>query len=196
VGYWNEAGDYVRDPTKFSFACTKRHIATCLRQGYFDDMGSEDRLALLEACTRMMRADYCGDGGSYTKEGTFISAWDNRQIALPTPVKPLVFEAAWSRRGMICSARLRWEEAQIKAPRPECLKKNPRPRCSSAEAAAPFALGQPIIFNDSCISHPCEVEHCEPQWAPPGSLQPKDCPKDERSNKDSVLLGSRAGRDR
>lgn len=153
-GYWNEGGEYIRDPTQFSFACTRRHVATCIREGYLDS--SHDRVALLEACTRMMRADYCGDGGSHTRDGTFISLWDNRGIATEKHRQPMQFEAAWNRKGMVCSARLRWNEDEIEVP--ACLKTSPRPRCTSAHEAGALAPEEPLVFNDSCLEHPCVIE--------------------------------------
>jgi ADYC domain len=179
LGYWNEAGHYVRDPRKLSFACTKRHVATCLKQGYLDDAGSEDRRALLEACTRMMRADYCGNGDSYTKDGTFIALWDNRNFAAKTPREPLQFEGAWTPTGLACSARLRWSEEEVGAP--ECLRDRPRPRCNSAEEAQSLFPGVPLVFNDSCTEHPCRtLSRVEPfAGKAPQHAEPEHCPRSE-----------------
>jgi hypothetical protein len=180
-GYWNHAGDHVADPTKFSFACTRRHVATCLKQGYLDSSTSNDRMALLEACTRMMRADYCGNGESHTRDGTFISVWDNRNIAAEVHLEPLTFEAAWNRKGMICNARLRWGAHEL--PVPECLRAKPRPRCGSAKEAEALAPEQPLVFNDSCVEHPCRTRGVSEPFAgapaPDPEPDPRDCPEAE-----------------
>jgi hypothetical protein len=195
-GYWNDAGAYVRDKTKFSFACAHRHVATCLKQGYLDSSDSNDRMALFEACTRMMRADYCGDGGSYTKDGTFISVWDNRDIATEIHREPLVFEAAWNKNGMVCSARPRWNEKAIRAPK--CLQSKSRPICNSAKEAAALSK-DPLVFNDSCVDHPCKVNgHEEPfdrdgDPIPPGSnpVPPVDpCPRNEDQVRQTTLTSN------
>jgi hypothetical protein len=51
----------------------------------------------------MMRADYCGDGWSHTKNGNFINLWDNLNIQTPADVsddwKP---EAEWQPTGALC----------------------------------------------------------------------------------------------
>lgn len=168
LGYWNDSGAYVRDPKRFSFACTRRHVATCLKQGYLDSSDAHDRMALLEACTRMMRADYCGDGASYTRDGTFISVWDNRDIATEVHRKPLVFEAAWNKNGMVCSSRLRWSEQEVGTP--TCLRSRAMPRCNSAEQARALHPKEPLIFNDSCVEHPCTIDGLREGF--PGSLDP------------------------
>ncbi|HWO21497.1 MAG TPA: ADYC domain-containing protein [Kofleriaceae bacterium] len=196
LGYWNDAGHYVRDPKKLSFACTRRHVATCLKQGYLDDTGSADRRALLEACTRMMRADYCGNGDSYTKDGTFITLWDNRNFAAKAPREPLTFEGAWTAKGLACNARLRWSEAEVGVP--TCLRDRPRPRCSSAEEAKALFPGVPLVFNDSCTEHPCRTKsRVEPFEGPaPQQAGPESCPRtEERAQLFSAAdAGGSAGR--
>jgi hypothetical protein len=67
-----------------------------------------------QSCTRMARADYCGDGTSHTREGTWINIWDT--LPAPGPIQrhgllpPLgmVFEAGWNTGGAVCLSRARW----------------------------------------------------------------------------------------
>jgi len=152
AGYWDD--DSIHNITNnniFSFACTKRDAAFCITTGYHDDQG-DNQAQLFEACTRMMRADYCGDGKSYTKDGTFISAWDNKGIAEEPSIPPLEFEAAWNRKGVVCWARPRWNASSGVA-RPPCLtKSNQCPRPPPANPGDP-----PILLNQSCVTHPCRV---------------------------------------
>ena len=155
LGYWDASGKYIRDPDTFSFACTRRSVANCLRRGYLDDSANPDTPSIFEACIRMSRADYCGDGASHTKHGTFVMEWDNRNIApKPSLIEPLTFEAAWNKDGMVCSARTRWNDpAQV--PVPGCLRN--KPRCDSAAEALLISPGEPLLFNNSCPDHPCRV---------------------------------------
>lgn len=151
-GYWDETGAHVIDGNSFSLACTERDIATCLDAGYVDDPGDPTSYALFKACTRMLRADYCGNGTSHTADGTFVTIYDNRKIVADDQLPPLVFEAAWSSKGAFCMARPRWaNKAPIcPTPIPEC------PPDMSRDTARSLA-DVPLVFNESCVDHPCTV---------------------------------------
>ena len=60
-----------------------------------------------QACTRMIRADYQGDGKSFTREGTEIFVVDVLGINKGTPPKGMRFEAAWSVDGALAIAKPR-----------------------------------------------------------------------------------------
>lgn len=151
-GYWNDDGSYVRSDRWFSFACTRRDVATCLKQRYRED-GPPEKLSLFEACTRMMRADYCGDGVSYTNDGTFISIWDNREVSDKQEATPMVFEAAWGEHGAVCLSRPRWGTKK-----PKCTPN----ACRSADEAMSLFPNTALMFDDSCEQHPCTITHVEP----------------------------------
>jgi hypothetical protein len=62
--------------------------------------------ALHQACTRLLRADYCGDGTSATRDGTLVDLWDTAGLEADTaPSWP--FEAEWSEDGAACVASTR-----------------------------------------------------------------------------------------
>jgi hypothetical protein len=155
AGYWKEDGRYTKDSKQFSFACTRRSAASCLEKGLLDTSKNADTVSLFEACIRMARADYCGDGESYTKHGSFVTLWDNRNIVTRSSFEALSFEAAWDKDGMVCSARTRWNASEIAAP--SCPQFKTKPRCvSAADAMAQFP-GRVLLFNESCATHPCQV---------------------------------------
>lgn len=159
-GYWDAKGNYNRDKSLFSFACLQRDVAKCLRHGYIDDANEHgDQEKLFEACTRMMRADYCGDGNSYTKDGTIVSIWDNRDIPRPDDIEPLSFEAAWRADGIACYKRPRWPISSTKPP--ECLDKEKpdkmKPHCETAADAKKMFPDKVLLFGESCEKQPCEV---------------------------------------
>src|SRR5207244_135325 len=67
-----------------------------------------------QACTRMARADYCGNGTSHTVEGNLIDMYDNlgirtRSVTAERGVDPslLSFEAAWGPDGAYCLDHVR-----------------------------------------------------------------------------------------
>jgi hypothetical protein len=158
AGYWDDSSVHnITNNNIFSFACTKRDAAFCITTGYHDDQG-DNQAQLFEACTRMMRADYCGDGRSYTKDGTFISTWDNKGIAEEPSIPQLVFEAAWNRKGVVCWARPRWKPGNGVA-KPPCL--TDRNQCPTPPTADPS--GPPILLNKSCVMHLCTVSWTEGQ---------------------------------
>lgn len=110
---WDEHGDRIESSSLFTLGCTAGVIAKCYRWGYrpwLTDHG--DLVATHWACTRLARADYCGNGVSHTRNGTAINLWDN---ASPAPIQPqgqtpvgMMFEAGWSTRGAVCLGHGRW----------------------------------------------------------------------------------------
>jgi hypothetical protein len=111
---WNDHGDRVESTTLFTFGCTTGVIAKCYRWGYRPWVtGHGDLVTTHQICTRMARADYCGNGTSHTHDGTAINAWDNLPSPGPmmqhgTTPTGMVFEAGWSASGAVCLSHQRW----------------------------------------------------------------------------------------
>ena len=100
-------GNRVESRTHFTFGCTGGAIGKCTRWGY-RPWATRD---LHWACTRMARADYCGDGTPNTREGTAINIWDTLSPAIQAhgPMKAgMHFEAGWSTHGAVCVGKQRW----------------------------------------------------------------------------------------
>jgi hypothetical protein len=111
---WDDRGNRVESSTLFSFGCTTGVVAKCYRWGYRPWLtGYGDLAAVHWACTRMARADYCGNGTSHTRNGTVINLWDNTPSPGPiesqgaTPLG-MLFEAGWSTGGAVCLSHARW----------------------------------------------------------------------------------------
>ena len=113
---WNEHGDRVESSSRFTFACTAGVIAKCYRWGYrpwLDGGGGNTFSQLHQSCTRMARADYCGDGHTNTFEGTLINLLDTSPAPGPLtshgPADPtFFFEAGWAPQGAVCLSKQRW----------------------------------------------------------------------------------------
>ena len=111
---WNEHGDRVESSTLFTFGCTSGAIAKCYRWGYRPWVtGHGDLVALHWTCTRLARADYCGNGTTHTHENTQINVWDNAPAPGPiqhhgTTPSGMVFEAGWNTGGAVCLSHSRW----------------------------------------------------------------------------------------
>lgn len=115
-GVWDASGARQDVPGRFTFACENGAIAKCIRWGY-KPWASRDGKPLTElhqACTRMARADYCGDGRSHTHESTTIDYYDALDLSARTtevsaswdPARGS-FEAAWGPDGATCMAHTR-----------------------------------------------------------------------------------------
>jgi hypothetical protein len=103
--------------TAFSFGCHSGVIAKCYRWGYqpWKDAPGEIRMKYGHAaCTRMARADYCGNGDEFTQDGTRIAPWDTlnpqRVIDYPTQADVnMLFEGGWTPEGAKCLNHWRWK---------------------------------------------------------------------------------------
>ncbi len=131
AAYWDERGDRIESTSLFTFGCTTGVIAKCYRWGYrpwLTNYGT-DMARMHWTCTRMARADYCGDGVSNTQDGTWINVWDN--LSWPGPIQKhgllpplgMVFEAGWDTDGAVCLSHTRWNvlEGLITATCPDRL---------------------------------------------------------------------------
>jgi hypothetical protein len=113
---WDSSGAKHEVPGKFTFACENGAIAKCIDWGYkpWEMKDGHSMEELHQACTRMARADYCGNGRSHTREDAPIDMYDSLGILTRTRVAtsgwdPALasFEASWSPEGASCLARTR-----------------------------------------------------------------------------------------
>lgn len=119
-GFWDATAAWHDDPGTLTLSCDARSntpaveqfeesdgaITKCVRTFLLDPQDLGDAF---QACIRMVRADYCGDGTPHTFLGT--------EVGVSTPHDPMTqpectqhgcFEASWSRHGAVCVARTRW----------------------------------------------------------------------------------------
>ena len=116
----------------FELACTGGAMGKCIRFGYHPwqtrawpalalyrqavneraaneralqqqtDASSPSYLTLYNACLRMVRADYGGDGNGTTRNGMRIDLYDARGIEVPANDPRMAFEAGWTDAGAVC----------------------------------------------------------------------------------------------
>ncbi len=107
AGVWDpETGDRVADAPAdaVTFACRGAALAKCVEFGY-RPWASVDGVSLRDhhqACTRMLRADYGGDGVAHTTDGTPIHVLDQLGIEAADPTLGYVVEAEWGPDGATC----------------------------------------------------------------------------------------------
>jgi hypothetical protein len=95
-------GSKSHDVSRFTFACLGGAIAKCVLWGY-RPWATRDGVSLApyhQACTRMVRADYCGDGQSHTREGNRINLYD--ALGIQQDTEDWDFEAEWDEHGARC----------------------------------------------------------------------------------------------
>lgn len=95
-------GSKIFDTSSFTFACEGGALGKCVKFG-FVPWRSVNGVSLEEhhqACTRMVRADFCGNGTSYTVNGNLINMYDSLSIQKDTETwEP---EAEWTSDGASC----------------------------------------------------------------------------------------------
>jgi len=109
-GVWDRTAAHHDAAGRVTFACETGAIAKCAKWGYKPWSGGA-MADLHQACTRMARADYCGDGSSHTREGSPVDVYDPLGVNQPARSVPpewsSAFEAAWAPDGASCIARTR-----------------------------------------------------------------------------------------
>ncbi len=107
-GTWNYSqgvvggGSKVPSTTAFTFACDGYALAKCVRFGYAP-WRSVNRVSLEDyhqACTRLLRADFCGDGTPHTVNGNLVNIYDALNVQVDT--ESWGAEAEWNSDGARC----------------------------------------------------------------------------------------------
>ncbi|HET6467027.1 MAG TPA: ADYC domain-containing protein [Geminicoccaceae bacterium] len=83
AGRWTATGEHLPGPGTFGITCTGGATGKCVRYGYKpwgEDAEGRPLWDLHQTCVRLVRADYCGDGVSWTETGTLIDLYDRRGI--------------------------------------------------------------------------------------------------------------------
>jgi len=107
-GYWNYdqgvagGGRKIESVTRITFACTQiGAIGKCVEAGY--EPWETDGVSLAaehEACVRLLRADYCGDGTPHTVNGVLVNVYDFAGVQDDTETWGV--EAEWTEDGARC----------------------------------------------------------------------------------------------
>jgi hypothetical protein len=97
--YWDTTGTRQDRPDTLTFACERGALGKAMHEwGY---SAYDPALAPYhQTATRMLRADYCGTGGTWATEGTAIVGADTYTLH-PDPIGG-VLEAVWNEDGPVC----------------------------------------------------------------------------------------------
>lgn len=110
--FWDSTGEMHGSNTKrVTLACLYGVAAKCYKWKYAPWVDSA-MPALHWACTRAARADYCGDGRTFTRPNTIVDVYDRRPIRTPdvSACAGLTFEAGWATGGARCITHWRYQD--------------------------------------------------------------------------------------
>lgn len=150
-GTWNRKGTYQGNENHITFSCLSGALAKCVRLGYkpWQTVKGQSLKEYHQACVRMIRADYCGDGTTHTRDGTQINLYDRLGIQKRNVVPGMSFEAAWGIDGARSIHHTRYPEALAYVQRvcPHRLANNTK----TNQTAPPQFSFPALLFNDSVI---------------------------------------------
>jgi hypothetical protein len=161
---FNERGTRMPSVQWFTFGCTTAVIGKCYRLGYRPWVTGYGNLSIMHwTCTRVLRADYCGDGVPHTQNGKLINAWDVLSppgpILAQGPTPPdMTFEAAFDQNGALCLSHERWSHngtvdaaACPNRLRPPGQGTQPATVCDNVSQALMLSGGAARMFNESVM---------------------------------------------
>lgn len=138
-------------PDRFEITCTSGAQGKCIRFGYKPWQTTVDGRPMRDAynaCMRMVRGDYGGDGKAYTLDGQSIDIFDHIAVQKADMDAAQDFEAGWTPDGAVCVRHVRVKQNtsldKLEAMYPR-LKGRTGDVCTEAFAKANGA----IIFNRS-----------------------------------------------
>ncbi len=123
-GVWDPSGARTSQASSamFTVSCTNGVLAKCARNWGYKPWTSarakNGKPVLLrdlhQACVRAARADYCGDGTSYTRDGTLIDLWDAYGLVTKISERQsdpgFSAEASFGTDGAGCIEKARYDE--------------------------------------------------------------------------------------
>lgn len=144
AGRWNyqqgapgQGGAKYDDPRTFTFACEGAAIAKCIHFGYkpWASVNGVSLAAHHQACTRLIRADYCGDGTSHTVNGQWVNIYD--AVGVQRDTESWGLEAEWDTEGARCFTDHNRAHAPVSCPGAPV-----KTQCGTAEAFSTGTLLQ------------------------------------------------------
>lgn len=126
AGRFTADGRHVAQPGAILITCTGGAEGKCVRLGYKPWGAGPDGASLAayyQACVRLVRADYGGDGVGHTRNGTPIDVFDRIGIQGDEIAPGMTLEAAFGADGAVCVAHTRLREVLSM---PELLRLYPR----------------------------------------------------------------------
>lgn len=142
-GAWNP------DSERFTFACKGGALAKCVEMGYppWEQVQGISLNEYHQACTRMVRADYCGDGRSWTVDGRAINPVDT--LGIQQDVRQWALEAEWTPEGAVCLQESRLHNTFPNGEVPPCLEQLSQTECSSVDLGKTALIISEVPLSDT-----------------------------------------------
>ena len=122
AGVWQpvpgDSAHYAASTTEFTWACQGHTIAKCVELGYKPWTGYVDHL---QACVRLLRGDFCGDGTTYTVDGIDLNLYDD--VGVQADTEDWAPEAAWGPDGAVCVNKHNPKRYDAFGRQPRCVKR-------------------------------------------------------------------------
>lgn len=111
-------------PRWLTIACAGSAAAKMRLLGYgphgdFDGEGNPATVAQRQATLKMLTADYCGSGHSYTENGAAVQ-WENAAGTVVSPGPHGALEAVWTAAGAACLDATRLADVEVACSLPAC----------------------------------------------------------------------------
>lgn len=105
-------GDLVPEPDSIFVACRDAAVGKAAAWGYHDLAVALDDLGVFETAIRVVRADYCYDGGAHTVAGVELLVEDPWGVRAPADPDADI-EAVWGEDRLICAGKPRHQHDAI-----------------------------------------------------------------------------------
>jgi hypothetical protein len=122
---------HASDSKKLTWACRAATFAKCVELGYkpWASVAGTSLADYHQTCIRALRADYCGDGKTYTVDGTQINIFDKLGVQADTMAWTL--EANWTPDGATCINEARYLTLLSHGAVPSCVSNRASKTCST-----------------------------------------------------------------
>ena len=132
-------GSWTASSSSFTLACRGTALSKCVELGYkpWQTVGGVSLRDHHQTCTRVLRADYCGNGQPGTFNGWQINLHDPIGVQADTENGPTwVFEAEWSPSGALCVDEYRALELVVGGDVPTCALEKLSDTCGEGSFSA------------------------------------------------------------
>jgi len=136
---------------EFELICAAGALGKCVRFGYHPWETRPDGRSMrdyYDACVRMVRGDYCGDGHGWTRTGMTIDLYDDLgiQVSESSNDASFSFEAGWTPAGAVCVSHTRVpENVTLERLKSVCPRLARPEQCDEAAARS----GGALLYNRS-----------------------------------------------
>ena len=132
-----DSAHYQAGSNQFTWACQGHSIAKCVELGYKPWTGYVDHL---QSCVRLLRGDFCGDGTTYTVDGTMLNVYDD--VGVQADTEDWAPEAAWGPDGAVCVNKHNPTRYDSFGDDPRCVKRIRENHCGESFTPGAYLIDE------------------------------------------------------